>query len=101
MIEQLKAEENIYGTSFFNDCIYYSVNQLKKYLGSPQYCFNNGIDKTNVEWNLKINGNIFSLYDWKEYRIIDMDEKIEWHIGASSREISNKVFNDLSDLIQE
>jgi hypothetical protein len=30
-------------------------------------------------------GNVFTIYDWKEYRKLNLDQKVEWHIGAKGQ----------------
>jgi hypothetical protein len=42
------------------------------------------------------------VYDWKEYRQIDEDEEIEWHIGGHSfidtAEAAIEIMNKLNKL---
>ena len=74
------------GTSFHNDVFYATVEQLRKVLGEPVCEQNDGEDKVNFEWEMETDdGRIFTVYDWKEYRTLDEDEEIEWHIGGHSR----------------
>ena len=90
---------NINGTSFFNNTINASVNELISILGiEPFKCFD---DKTKFEWRLEYHGETlnkkfpFTIYDYKE----DWDRysnnshgvndylyttKIDWHIGGKS-----------------
>ena len=44
-------------------------------------------------------GTVFSIYDWKEYRAIDQDEVIDWHIGGKNGDNTVKALNELSKLI--
>jgi hypothetical protein len=72
------------GTSFHGDTIVATFNELVEVIGYPQAANNNGEDKTNYDWVCETDeGVVFTIYDWKEYRPIDDDEKIEWHIGAA------------------
>jgi hypothetical protein len=45
-------------------------------------------------------GEVFTIYDWKEYRMIDVNEKIEWHIGSFSKgnslDAQSEVLKELS-----
>jgi hypothetical protein len=51
----------------------------------------------NVEWVCeRENGDIVTIYDWKEYRSIGADEEIEFHLGGHSGLIT---FNGKEDLI--
>ena len=79
------SNQNISGTSFHNSTIMASVNELIAALGEPQYQSNDGQDKVNFEWDCETeDGDVFTIYDWKEYRAISTDEQIEWHIGGNS-----------------
>ena len=72
-------------TSFHNVTFRASVEQLTKAFGEP-YNNNTGEDKVNFEWEMETEDEVvFTIYDWKEYRPIGLDEMIEWHIGAKSR----------------
>lgn len=71
------------GTSFHNDVLRATVDELIQVLGEPVYAANDGDDKVNFEWEGETDGGaVFTVYDWKEYRRIGMDEEIEWHIGG-------------------
>ena len=71
------------GTSFHDTVINASVNDLTKVLGEPQYDANHGTDKINFEWMMELNdGSVFTVYDYKEYRVLDKREIIGWHVGG-------------------
>jgi hypothetical protein len=73
------------GIAFYGHTLYCSYNDLVEILGEPQYNNNTSRrDNTNYEWECITDAEdvIFTIYDWKEYRQISKDEKIEWHIGA-------------------
>lgn len=63
-------------TSFHGITIKTTVNNLIEILdGEPQYYENGGSDKVNVEFICETNeGNSFTIYDWKEYSILDNDK---------------------------
>lgn len=74
------------GTSFHNVTFHASVEQLTKAFGEPSMEYNTGEDKVNFEWEMETeDGEVFTIYDWKEYRPLGKYEMIEWHIGAKSR----------------
>jgi hypothetical protein len=80
-----KTYKNVDGTSFQDVTIKASVQDLTRVLGEPDNN-NTGEDKVNFVWDLETEeGDVFTIYDWKEYRMIDVNEKIEWHIGANSK----------------
>ena len=99
-----KTYKNVDGTSFQNVTFKASVQDLTNVFGEP-YNNNTGEDKVNFEWDMETeNGDVFTIYDWKEYRKIDLDEQIEWHIGSHSREISGEaqyeVFRELGNYVE-
>ena len=59
------------GTSFHDTTISLTVHTLRKLLGTPTYEYNTGRDKTNYEWKMETSdGDVFTVYDWKQYRPI-------------------------------
>tara|TARA_R110000744_G_scaffold133543_1_gene241965 strand:+ start:237 stop:503 length:267 start_codon:yes stop_codon:yes gene_type:complete len=61
---------------------------------------NSGENKVNFEFTFQIpEGQVFYVYDWKEYRTIDLDENIEFHIGANSSADSREALEYLYELI--
>ena len=89
------------GTSYWSNNITATVTQLKAILGEPVFCDNDGSDKVNFEWNLETdNGDVFTVYDWKEYRSIDADEPIEWHIGGMSKHITDQAKKEIETALQ-
>lgn len=83
------TNKSIGGTSFHGVTFSATPNQLIKLFPNSYGASNYGQDKTNFEFILETDrGDVFSIYDWKEYRPIGMDEMIEWHIGAISEGVS-------------
>ena len=73
------------GTSFHGTVIHASVNELKRALGEPTWGSNDGKDKVNFEWVRETDdGSVFTVYDYKEYRKLKLNEIIEWHIGGKN-----------------
>ena len=71
------------GTSFHDTVINTTVNKLIKAIGKPYMHKNLGDDKVNFEWRMELeDGTVFTVYDYKEYRKLDLDELIEFHIGG-------------------
>ena len=70
-------------TSFHDTVVHATVEQLRQVLGEPVCEQNDGEDKVNFEWEMETDGGApFTVYDWKEYRVLDENEEIEWHIGG-------------------
>lgn len=90
------------GTSFHGETIRASVNDLRKILGEPRIIQNNGEDKTNFEWWMETEGGeLFTVYDWKEYRTLDEDEIIEWHIGGHNEASTTNALNEMASALVE
>ena len=95
----VKTSKSVSGTSFHYSTITTTVNELISIIGEPVCDSNTGEDKVNIEWELEDEeGNVVTIYDWKEYRKIGMDEKIEWHIGGMSKEITDNAKEEI-DLV--
>jgi hypothetical protein len=91
-----KTYKNVTGTSFHDVTFKATVNQLTKAFGEPDDN-NTGEDKVNFVWDMETDeGDVFTIYDWKEHRKLDLDELIEWHIGAHSRMISWDAQDELT-----
>ena len=73
------------GTSFHDVTIRATANQLIQALGKAQWGNNDGSDKTNFDWVCETSsGKVFTIYDWKYYRPLDLNEEVDFHIGANS-----------------
>jgi hypothetical protein len=84
-----KTSKSTGGTSFHGSTVVATVAELKQVLGEPAYSCNDGEDKVNFEWEMETEaGEVFTVYDWKEYRPISENEEIEWHIGGMSGRIT-------------
>ena len=87
------------GTSYHMMNIVTTINKLSDAIGKPQIEDNDGSDKVNVEWICELSdGTVFTIYDWKEYRPLEYDEEIEFHIGAKNRELSKRAADALDKL---
>ena len=92
-----KSYKDTNGTSYHDTTISATVNQLTAAFGEP-YDNNTGEDKVNFEWDMETeDGEVFTIYDWKEYRIISKNEIIEWHIGGHSVEITEKAAEEIEE----
>ena len=94
-----KTNKDTGGTSFYQTTFNASVEQITEMFGEPSYEDNTGHGKVNFEWDMEtIDGDVFTIYDWKEYRSLKLTEIIEWHIGANSRSISEQALNEILEL---
>ena len=95
------TSKDVFGTSFHLSTVRASVNELIKVIGEPTYVVNDGEDKVNIEWELEDdNGDVITIYDWKEYRKIGYDEQIEWHIGGMSRDITDNAKGEIEYMLR-
>ena len=89
------------GTSFHNTTFSATVQDLRKILGIPREEQNDGEDKVNFEWVMETDdGEVFTVYDWKEYRKLEEDEEIEWHIGGDSGRITEQALEEIEEALQ-
>ena len=91
-----KTYQSTDGTSFHGVVIRASVDQLTKAFGDPSMEYNTGEDKVNFEWEMETDeGEVFTIYDWKEGRPLRLDEIVTWHIGAMNKSVSNDAEREL------
>jgi len=89
-------------TSFHGSIVKTTVNKLIEKIGKPQYDSNDGEDKINFDWICETSlGGVFTIYDWKEYRILDFDEEIEFHIGGHSQHVTERAKEELEKLLND
>ena len=82
--------------SFHNHDFEATIEDLEKVCGKVMYSDDDVNEKTQNEWEMQTtDGTAFTIYDWKEYRLYDKKEKIEWHIGAINRFGSKKGYDEL------
>jgi hypothetical protein len=97
-----KTFKDTSGTSFHQVTINTTVNELTRVLGEPDYKGNDGEDKINFEWECETeDGDVITIYDWKNYRSIGLDEVIEFHLGGRSQIITFKGKKDLLLLLKK
>ena len=91
-----KTYKSTDGTSFFGTTIRATVNQLISAFGEPSDDSNTGEDKVNFEWEMETeDGEVFTIYDWKEGRPLRLDEYVVWHIGAKDKSTSNTAEDEI------
>ena len=78
-----------------------SYNQLWNYLGEPTFNEPSGDNKTQVEWVVDYNGEIYTIYDWKTYdRHYTENSLTTWSIGGknSGFELSCYIESQIKEL---
>jgi len=76
------TRKDVSGT-YLQGYLYASYKELVKVFGEPNYG-RSPDGKIQVEWCLKINDTIVTIYDYKEN--VPPEEVTEWHIGGNSRD---------------
>jgi len=97
----IKRATRFKGTSFHHVTIITTPRKLMDLadkIGATYYAGNDGEDKTNFDFDFETeDGVYFTVYDWKEYRILDLDKTVEFHIGgesASDCRIGKEILNE-------
>ncbi len=84
----MKAATNFKPTSFHHTTIVATPKELinlAESLGAEYHENNTGEDKTNFDFDFETdNGVYFTVYDWKEYRELNLDNDVTWHIGGET-----------------
>ncbi len=92
-----QTDKSANGTSFHDHTFSATVGDLRKSLGEPYCEQNDGEDKVNFEWIMETEeGQVFTIYDWKEYRRLDEDETVEWHIGGRSGLTTGQALSEIT-----
>ena len=95
-----QTDKSANGTSFHNHTFTATVDDLRNVLGQPQFESNDGEDKNNFDWVMETqDGTVFTVYDWKEYRRLEEDEVIEWHIGGRSGADTEKALLEIREAL--
>ena len=98
----LQDTDQISGSSFHSDIIFATPNELRHILGDPAFETNDGTDKVNMEWCMQMpDGNVFTVYDYKEYHILRPNERVEWHIGGHDRFTTHLAKTLLREALQQ
>jgi hypothetical protein len=92
-----KTDKSADGTSYYGVNVLLTPNQLVQILGEPTYDNNDGGDKVNLEWVCETSeGEVFTVYDWKEYKPLDYYREYEFHIGSFNENICQKAKLELA-----
>jgi hypothetical protein len=62
-----------------------TYHELIKLLGEPTYPLTSGDSKTQKEWVVEYEGEVFTIYDWKTFDAgYTMNELDEFHVGGKT-----------------
>lgn len=98
-----RSDKDIVGTSFHRHTFRAPKSWIVEAIGELEWterAYQNINDKVQNEWICETeNGDVFTIYDWKEYRAYGDDEIIEWHIGGSSGKITEQAQKEILALM--
>ena len=97
MIKETKNHGD--GTSFHGTTITTTVGKLKELFPNSYTSQNDGKDKTNYDFILEINDEVFTIYDWKIYRPISDNESVSFHIGGHNANTTEMAKSELLKLL--
>jgi hypothetical protein len=100
-----RSDKEVNGTSFHNHTFRASKAYLTNVIGEPEWterAYQNINDKVQNEWICETEeGDVFTIYDWKEYRVYSDDEVIEWHIGGHSGRVTRQAQEEIEVLLSK
>jgi hypothetical protein len=69
-------------------------------MGKPLYISNDGTGKTNYQWVMETNnGDVFCVYNYKEYKVLDEHEIIDFHIGGHNKAVTDQAKDELYEAL--
>jgi hypothetical protein len=96
-----KSESFGIGTSFHGITIRATGNQLSKIVGEYSK-LKSGDGKVTFQWILENEDEeIITIYDWKMYREVGIDEEIEWNIGGHNKQSTEKAKEEILNLLNK
>jgi hypothetical protein len=87
-------------TSFHGQTFRATVNEIREFCGVPDSVCRDSSDKVQFDWVFETeDGRVFTIYDWKEYRLFGEDETIEWHIGAHDSYTASTALTEILEAL--
>lgn len=87
------TNKSINMSSFFGSVFIETPRNMINLLGEPHFTAGH---KTNMEWKMETSdGAVFTIYDYKNYGGISMDQDVAWHIGGFSEEDTRQACDEL------
>lgn len=77
------------GTSYHDTTITTTINELIRFAGDARFASPFEEEKSQYSWQFETsNGDVFTVYDIYEYRKLELDEPIEFHVGGNTKAIT-------------
>lgn len=95
-----KTLDTANGTSHHGHIFRASKSDLERVFGPPHY-EGDPEDKVQAEWIFETQqGDVFTIYDWKEYRHYSSHDVLEWHIGAHTAQTALCALQEIEDALK-
>ena len=95
-----RSDKNANMTSFHGHDIMLTRHMIENKIGKPDYTGDKD-EKVQYEWNCETeDGDVFTIYDWKEYRDYNEYTPIVWHIGGHSKAVTEQALTELEQLFE-
>jgi len=93
-----RSDKEANGTSFHSHEIMLTRHMLISKIGEPDY-YGDHNDKVQYEWICETeDGDVFTIYDWKEYKPYNEWTPINWHIGGHKESVTEQALTELKQL---
>ena len=97
-----KTTKSTAETTFHGTTIKTSIERLKKLFPDSYIENNNGEDKINFKFSLELDsGDVFTVYDWKQYHPLQETEEIAFNIGGENVFVTETAKNEINKLIDD
>lgn len=100
-MKKAKRYRSIRISEYHGSIVCATPRQLRELLGKPDIEQEaDSANYTSYEWIMQTDDGIpFSVFDWMEFREFDEDEEIEWYISGENKEVTDKISEEISNLI--
>ena len=97
-IKKISNFDKVYDTSFNGLQFKASTKKIIGKFGEPDYR-NEPTEKVTREWDLELeDGTPFTIYDYAEYRRYGDNKVVNWHVGTTDKDETNKVKEALIEI---
>jgi hypothetical protein len=88
------------GTHFLDVTVFASRKELITICGKPQPSSDDF--KVRYCWDMETeDGDVFTIYDWRDLFIRDLDEPITWHIGSFDYLAADTARHELTQALKQ
>lgn len=92
--------KNTSGTHFLNVTVFASRREIFTICGQPSMA--DGDEKVRYCWDMETeDGEVFTIYDWRDIIIRKSDEPINWHIGSFNYLAADNARFELTEALNQ